>query len=331
MKFVKFTSLENSYRQQFVERCERLDVSEWVSLEKLHGANFNFTVAFDLENEQFNITPGKRTSFLEADENGIYDFYGCTSVVDENSLKSRRVSDYLWARGIINDGETIVIYGELVGKGVQKQVYYGEKAFYAYDIFFPETGKWCDWDDCVEAFKHAEMLYTNELSRGTLTEQLSRDPMFRSTHTPADFDEENIAEGYVVKQLRNEQKLHNGSRAVLKVKNEKFKEKKNKEGKVPRPKLVLTPEQEELHMKFSLYLTSNRLSNVMSKIGTVTGKQFGMVVGKLMQDAKVEFERDERDEVAIDKEIWQVVKNPLTNLANELVRAHWIKILDGQF
>ncbi len=241
------------------------------------------------------------------------------------------ISNYLWSRGIINDAETIVIYGELAGQGVQREVQYGEKAFFAYDIFFPETGKWCDWDDCVDAFKHVEMLYTNELSRGTLTEQLERDPMFRSTHTPADFDGENVAEGFVVKQLRNEQKLHNGSRAVLKVKNEKFKERKLKAGKVPRPKLVLTPEQEELHMQFSLYLTSNRLSNVMSKIGTVNGKQFGMVVGKLIQDAKNEFERDEQDEVAIDKEMWQVLKNPLSNLANELVREHWIKILDGQF
>ncbi len=60
MNFVKFSSLENSYRQAFVDRCEYLDAPDWVSLEKLHGANFSFTVEVDIEvglAAEFKVTP----------------------------------------------------------------------------------------------------------------------------------------------------------------------------------------------------------------------------------------------------------------------------------
>ncbi|AFN37364.1 RNA ligase [Vibrio phage phi-pp2] len=335
MSFVKYTSLENSYRQAFVDKCDMLGVREWVALEKIHGANFSFIVEFKPNEAQdgaeFTVTPAKRTSTIGANVMGDYDFYGCTSVVEAHTAKMEAISNWLWARGIINVGETIIVYGELAGKGVQKEVNYGDKDFWAYDILLPETGKFLDWDVVLEACEFAKVKTTHEIARGTLDELLRIDPLFRSFHTPADVDGENVAEGFVVKQLRNEKRLHNGSRAILKVKNDKFKEKKNKAGKTPRAAVVLTEEQEKLHAAFSCYLTENRLRNVLSKLETVTQKQFGMISGLFIKDAKDEFERDELNETAIARDDWDVIKRSLTNIANEILRKNWLDILDGNF
>ncbi|AJT60968.1 RNA ligase [Vibrio phage ValKK3] len=335
MSFVKYTSLENSYRQAFVDKCDMLGVKEWVALEKIHGANFSFIVEFKPSTEQvpgeMSVTPAKRTSTIGANAMGDYDFYGCTSVVEAHIEKMQDISNWLFANDFIKNDETIIVYGELAGKGIQKEVNYGDKDFWAYDILCPETGEFLDWDVVLKACKFAGVKTTHEIARGTLDELLKIDPLFRSFHTPAAVDSENVAEGFVVKQLKAEKRLHNGSRAILKVKNEKFKEKKNKQGKTPRAKVVLTEEQEKLHAAFSCYLTENRLRNVLSKIGKVEAKQFGMVSGLFVKDAKDEFERDERDEVAIPRDDWDVIKRSLVNVANEILRKNWLNIVDGTF
>ncbi len=328
MSFVKYTSLENSYRQAFVDKCDMLGVRDWVALEKLHGANFSFIVEF---NGEYTVTPAKRTSAIGANATGDYDFYGCTSVVEAHKPKVEAVANYLWARGIVGDGETVIVYGELAGKGVQKEVNYGDKDFWAYDIYVPEREVFLDWDDVLDACRFAEIKTTHEMARGTLVELLKIDPLFKSFHTPVEHEGDNVAEGFVVKQLTAEKRLHNGSRAILKVKNEKFKEKKNKAGKTPRSAVVLTEEQEKLHAEFSCYLTENRLRNVLSKLETVTQKQFGMVSGLFIKDAKDEFERDELNETAISRDDWDVIRRSLTNIANEILRKNWIDILDGNF
>lgn len=225
MSFVKYTSLENSYRQAFVDKCDMLGVRDWVALEKIHGANFSFIVEFD---GGYTVTPAKRTSIIGATATGDYDFYGCTSVVEAHKEKVELVANFLWLNEYINLYEPIIIYGELAGKGIQKEVNYGDKDFWAFDIFLPQREEFVDWDTCVAAFTNAEIKYTKELARGTLDELLRIDPLFKSLHTPAEHEGDNVAEGFVVKQLHSEKRLQSGSRAILKVKNEKFKEKRKR-------------------------------------------------------------------------------------------------------
>lgn len=334
MSFVKFTSLENSYRQAFVDRVAALGIKDWVALEKIHGANFGFIVEFvtteDKLDAEYVVTPFRRTSTLEPDANGVFDFYGCTSVVEAYTESVMNVGNYLWARGAIENAETFIIYGELAGKGIQKEVNYGEKDFFAYDILALGSKKFLDWELVREACDFGQVKTTNEIARGTLDELLAIDPLFKSTHTPESHEGDNWAEGFVVKPLSNERPMPSGSRAILKVKNEKFKEKKNKAGKTPTV-VVFTEEQNELHAALSLYLSENRLKNVISKIGEINQKQFGKLSGLLLQDAKNEFERDERDEQPITTDDWQVLRNPLGMIANDIVRKNWMNILDGEF
>lgn len=60
-------------------------------------------------------------------------------------------------------------------------------------------------------------------------------------------------------------------------------------------------------------------------------KQFGMISGLFVKDAKDEFERDELNEVAIDRDDWNAIRRSLTNIANEILRKNWLNILDGNF
>lgn len=336
--FKKYTSLENSYRQAFVDKCATLGVSEWIATEKIHGANFSFICEPDLSvPEKLKVTPAKRSGTIGANVHGDYDFYDCTNIVNENAPKVIALNDLLWESGHINTGDSTIVYGELAGPGVQKEVDYGtEKFFMAYDVLVlnadKEPVKWVG-HDLVNLFcKQVGIKTVPVLATGTLAELLTIDPLFVTNvgSETKSCGEPNYAEGFVVKQRANEQHLPNGSRAILKVKNEKFKEKKNKAGKTPTV-VNYTEAQNELHAAFSLYLTENRLRNVLSKLGEVTQKDFGKVSGLLLQDAKVEFERDEYDETAIHPDDWKVLKKSLMNISNQLMRVNWLNILDKTF
>lgn len=37
MEFVKYHSLENSYREKFVNACKELGIKKWVALKKIDG------------------------------------------------------------------------------------------------------------------------------------------------------------------------------------------------------------------------------------------------------------------------------------------------------
>lgn len=330
--FRKFTSLENGYRQKFVNYCSMLGVKDWVATEKVHGANFSFIAEPDkTEVGDLRVTPAKRSSTIGANAVGDYDFYGCTDVVEDYADKIRFLNDRLWDAGIIESGDVTITYGELFGDGIQKEVKYGEKDFIAYDIKVIRGAQefWLEWPIVQSYCLMSDIPTVPELATGTLDDLLAISPEFVTKLGPQ--TEDNVSEGFVIKQLHKEQLLPHGARACIKVKSEKFKEKKGKDTKAPAAPIVLTEEQEKLYSELSLYVTEARLRNVLSKIGTVNQKQFGMLQGLLIQDAKAEFERDERDEVPIHKDDWKVLKKPFGNLCVNTVRHYWMDILDGEF
>lgn len=331
--FRKFTSIENGYRQKFVNYCELLGVKDWVALEKVHGANFGFIATPDKTAlGDLDITPMKRSGAIGLNGAGEYDFYGCQDVVDEYADKVRFMNDRLWDAGIIESGDATILYGELYGNGIQKEVKYGEKDFIAFDIkvIRPDGSEhWLEWPIVKSYCLMSDIPTTPELGTGTLAEMLALNVDFITHLGPQ--EEGNVSEGFVVKQLFKEQLLPHGARAIIKVKSDKFKEKKGKETKAPAAPVVLTEEQEKMYAELSLYVSEARLRNVLSKVGTVNQKQFGMLQGLLIQDAKVEYERDERDEVPIHKDDWKVMKKPFGNLCVNLVRHFWMDILDGEF
>jgi len=128
-----------------------------------------------------------------------------------------------------------------------------------------------------------------------------------------------------------------GDRVILKNKNEKFKEVSEKKSK---QKITgdsieivsLTEENKVLAEEASDYITVNRLHNVISKIGTVTDKDFGKLSGLFTQDVIKEFRKDHEEKLnTVDKEQMKLIQNHIKTLCCEMVRTDFVNIIDGTF
>lgn len=131
-------------------------------------------------------------------------------------------------------------------------------------------------------------------------------------------------EGTVIKQL-NHEIMMGESRAIIKNKNEKFKE-KQKETKAPSK----IPEHlAPLFESFTGYLNANRVSNVLSKEEQISQKCFGRLLGAFIQDAKLEYERDELNGESISKEDWGGISKFVNRHAAEVFRTPFLKQLES--
>lgn len=305
MDFKKYNSLENAYRQKFINHCHELGVNQWVALEKIHGANFSFIC-----DENMVVTPAKRTSVLNKTEHGTYDFYGCNPIVEKYTPEIQSLANVI--------GGPIQVFGELYGEGVQKEVKYGKKDFIVFDIMLKD-GIFLDWPLVKDLCEIFDIPYAPELGRGSLEEMLSLSPEFTSKLC------EDNAEGIVIKPLVDNVLLGNGSRPIIKNKSEAFSEKKQKPAKKPQK---MPEEVVDIFNDFCQYLNQNRLNNVLSKIGgDISQKDFGKIAGLLAQDAKAEFERDE---YLIDPDYWKLISKAVGKEASSVVRKDWLNILDNR-
>ncbi|AUE23072.1 RNA ligase [Citrobacter phage CF1 ERZ-2017] len=76
---------------------------------------------------------------------------------------------------------------------------------------------------------------------------------------------------------------------------------------------------------FTEYVTINRVNNVISKIGTVTTKDFGRVLGLTMKDILEEAAREEVVLTSADNP--DIVKKELTRVLQETLRPAWIELI----
>ena len=309
MEFKKYDSLENAYRQKFVDACQNLGIQDWVATVKVHGANFGFI------SDGTDVTPFKRTSVIGKNpDTSMYEFYGCNDVVERYRDKIVQMCFS------IGGGETVYVYGELYGQGVQKEINYGQKDFIIFDIKVGNS--WLTWDEVNYMAEKFGLPVVPELGRGTLQEMLEISPEFVCPLSPTG----DRSEGLVIKPLTDaDMMLPTGSRPIVKNKSKAFSEKKHREPKKP---YSVPAHLQKLVKDFSQYLNENRLSNVLSKIDrtTITQKDFGKVLGMLIQDAKEEFERDEYE---ISKDDWKGVGKSVNKIAGEVLRKEWLNILDG--
>lgn len=302
MEFVKYHSLENSYREKFVNACQELGIKKWVALEKIDGANLSYIVDGD------NVQVASRNAVLGKSPEGSYEFFGATEVIDKYIDPVKELSQLV--------GDPVRVFGELFGSGIQKRIKYGEKDFIVFDIQL-EDGTFLPWDTVVYLCDLCGIPYVPELGRGTLDEMLSISPEFTSKLC------EDLSEGLVIKPIEGNHLLRTGSRPILKQKSKAFSE-KTPAG--PKPKVELTSEQEALYTGFSTYINESRLGNVLSKFGVPTQKDFGKVMGLLMQDAKEDYVKDNGE---VDSGDWKVAGKLLGKLASEVVRRDWLNIIDG--
>ncbi len=333
MEFKKYSSIENSYREKFVNRIteEGHAKQTFVVQEKIHGANFSLWANIE------GIRAAKRSGFIKDDEK----FFCYEALVKKYG---RAVLNILAVTG----ADEVVIFGELFGgsyphkdvvnvdqSAVQRGVFYAPgQEFVAFDITV--DGKYLPIDQVNTLCEEAGIPYSETLLVGSLEECLAYSNEFQTT-IPAKFDlpeiEGNVCEGVIIRPIEP-LFLFSQERLILKNKNAKFKEKTGDGGtrKTKAPQEPLSPEATEALSKVNCYVTENRLRNVLSKIGEVTQKDFGKIMGLFSKDIIEDFLKEEQEFFnTLEKTDRKKVTKCVGQSAALLVRQNFLNIVDGVF
>ena len=306
MQFVKFSSLENTYRQNLIDKVqyEGKDGGEWIATSKLHGANFSFWC------DGKEVKVASRTQFVDGT------FYNCQAVINRYS---ESILEYCRDNSVVD----LVIYGELYGNGIQKEVAYGEKDFAAFDVVV--DGKVLNKRSAFQVAACCNVLWTPIIHVGTFEECLALNNTFQSKLTPVGFEGDNFEEGLVIEPMEPAW-FNNGSRIYFKNKTEKFSEKKvRKEKQV----FELSDVESELMSDLLLYNTVQRVSNVLGKMGAITSKDFGKILGLTVKDILEDFEKDtEVNPKVVAQDNWSHFNKILSANVSEVVRKEFLQRIE---
>lgn len=291
-KFVSYSSIENSYRERFVNSIKNTVPKEetWIILEKIHGCSVQ--IYYDKDGFRY----GKRNSFI----NGS--FYNSHNVLPKYEEKIKKIYEEY--------KKPIRIFGELFGglwdgKVLEMKVMKGvEYSKYIDAIFYDMMigDKIIPYmDTCMILFEQ-KIPYLKPLSFCSLDDALKFPNKFPST-IPKNLyglptKKDNICEGIVIKSYEHEYITPRGSRAILKSKNKKFAE-KQKVG-VVKINIELTEDANKLIAILESYITENRFNSVLSK-ENYGKKDFGIFIGKFARDVFKDAENDEVDLNKVDK------------------------------
>ena len=296
--FKKYNSIENTYRKEFLERIKGHGLwnEEYIVQEKAHGSNLSYWT-----NDGVNFFSAKRTEPLQKDEK----FYNYENILDE--LKSNFHNIWNELKKNYLDLKQLTFFGEIIGgkyphkevipeKGsikVQEGIYYSPKNhFYAFDIMI-NAEKYLDPIEANNLFRKENILHAKTLFSGSIVDCLNYPNEFEST-IPKDLGlpelKPNICEGVVIRPQINAY-FNNGVRVILKNKNEKWSENKQYH-KIIRKQEELSEKVIKLQEVILTYATENRLNNVKSKLGEVTQKDFGRVLGMFNKDIVEDFLKD---------------------------------------
>ena len=333
LEFKKYSSIENSFSREFMEHvvAEMPQDLEYVVQEKVHGANTSFLC--DGETLRF----AKRTSMLEEGEQ----FYDYPELLERYRDRVLKLFGDIKAK--YPEVTHISVFGEMFGglyphDGVKTKqkvsliqrgvCYTPDHEFYGFDIYlFTEAGgRFLPVDEVNEIFETNGFFYAKTLFRGTLTECLKQPNAFQSKIAewlglPA--IEDNICEGIVIRPV-TPMYLRNGSRVLIKSKNERFAERKSAKR---RTKLFIEPvpyseELKALIVEGETYVTENRLANVVSHIGEVHfPKDFGKVMGLFSKDVLEDFLKEHGNLYAVlEKSEQKLLNKELNKFCTALVK-----------
>ena len=330
MIFSKYPSIEPAYREVFIDIVKSTlaikNISDkFVAFEKVHGAN----AIFSYDGQELKI--GSRNQFLIDDE-----IKRCWKSRLYEIIKKIKLLYNLIEQDDPNL-QILTVYGErfggfyphkdvpkIPGMGrIQAGVYYSPNVeFYGFDIKI--NGKFISVEKSISYFKSVGILTQKILHSGTLDSLLKISPVFQST-IPAMLDlppiEDNEAEGYIIRPVKEIYYGH--SRIILKHKNKKFIEKRGP--KKPKRHIELSDHFQEIIENLRCYVCVNRLNNVLSKLGTLTVKDFGLVMKEMIKDIKDDFEKDYPDVLSnLEKKDLKIVMNPINKELSTLIRKEWL-------
>lgn len=295
--FKRYDSIENAYREAFVDKImfsghqhEKFHVEE-----KIHGANFQFNVSDD------GVVAGKRSGFISEGEK----FFNWKPIFEKYKDAVEKMRNEKFPK------HTVIFFGELYGgiyphpevtsdskwTVVQREVYYRpDEDFICFDIFIhsEEESRFIRKSKRDKICQEYGIPYSKSLFTGSLSECMNYSNEFQST-IPVELGlpeiENNTCEGVVIRP-ELDLRVNTGERAILKNKNGKFSETKSK------PKAPKKPEEVpdfilDMVEKADLYITENRLQNMISKIGDdLSPKKFGEYIKMFSADVYEDFFKD---------------------------------------
>jgi Rnl2 family RNA ligase len=309
MEFKKYSEIENSYREKFINKviqyCPELTTKQFVITEKIDGSNLQLVFTPHQE-----MQVGKRTSFLQKDES----FFDVWNTLKQYDHELKIIQNY-----VNKTGETIRLYGELFGPGIQKRINYGDKKrVLFYDMYIGETLlAFAAMKAWFLVSKIEYMLVPVLDIVDSLDKALSYNNEFNSKILNID---NNMAEGIVIKPYDEVIRLLEGSHFILKKKNENFKE-KMEGNKSENSKVEYSEGTWKLAEEFKQYINENRLAGVFSKNGPITDpKQMGNYIRLLLEDAKNDFFKD-HEGLTLSKEEDKMIFNVGKDIVN-MLRKH---------
>jgi Rnl2 family RNA ligase len=323
--------------------------TNWVVTEKIHGANFG--IVTDGSEVRF----AKRKEFLQPEE----DFFDYKSLKAQLVEQAKKIFNILQAER--NDLLKLFIYGELFGgeyphpevpsiphiQAVQTGIFYCPTIEYcAFDMAVERSGNgltrdYLDYDKALSLFQQVGLIGAEPLFIGKYEDALAYSPEFDST-IPALLNLPklsfiNPAEGIVIKPVKliYVETPKGKFRPILKIKIPEFAEDRRfhqatkwtsqKFSPLPTPTQGLSIE-EELSQEMLALVTKTRLSNVISKIGRVSGSDEGRkqrLVQLLMQDVLETFNEEwESIFSALSGESQQILMEQLHQESQKLVEVY---------
>jgi Rnl2 family RNA ligase len=318
MEFNTYSSIENSYRDKFLEKVRFENYQgKYQITEKLHGANFSFY------SDGEEIKTASRNQFVE---DGFYNSKEVTNKILKNISD---IFEGIFSSRVFNV-KKVVIYGELCGDGVQSGIKYGPKDFYVFDILVSTDDDLKIWllpslteTLCnAHSVSHAPILEDS----ATLEEALSYNVDFNSKILGL---EDNLAEGIVIKP-REPYFLHNGSRVILKKKSEKFSENNNKAKVRTSPLADYTEEMTDIFSNLLSMLTENRTMNSVSKIGEIDQSSFGKLLGEMSKDCLKDYPKDFGEELeTLEKGDFKRIKKDFNKKVLNFIRPIFLKLINN--
>ena len=339
--FSKWNLTESEYRA--------FKKTDWVVTEKIHGANFG--ISTDGSEVRF----AKRKEFLPPDE----DFFDYQSLKNQLAHQVKEIFKILQAER--PRLFRVAVYGELFGgeyphpevpevshvQAVQTGIYYSPKIEYcAFDIAVEENGKsdlrsYEDYDKALKIFQQVGMIGAKPLFIGKYEEALEYNLEFDSTIPSLlglpQLPFKNPAEGIVIKPMKPiyVETSKGRFRPILKKKIPKFAEDsrfhqatKWNSQKATVQTIDLSFE-EELSQEMLALVTETRLSNVISKVGRVSGSNGEMkqqLVQLLVSDVLETFNEEwESLFSALVGESQQILMKKLHQESQKLVDGYFSK------
>ena len=306
-EFQKWPSIDNSYQEK--------NISRWIEREPgLFHCDYEITSKLDGSNISFYFNKKEMKVFSRNNRIGDGDsFFGVWDVI-----KGREYVDFFnYLKNVmIGDIQSIQVYGEIVGPGIQKRINYGDKKFIR---FFGICINDILQSPYVSREFIPEELYVPimGIAKG-LTEALAWNENFVE---PLSVNGD-ISEGIVIKPYNKVYISPVDEIFLLKKKTKEFTEKMGKKIKVDG---TMHP-MESWRVEFLNYITENRVLSVFSKEGEIKSPtEIGKYISWVSLDAQKDFLKDYESEETLqnlDKKDAKYIFNSAGSKVNKILQKY---------